>query len=201
MSKTENKVSYHIKTAKTKKFKDGRVLDLAYKRVTQRADNGRISIKNITETGEEFVHPDLINSLKAFLPHFLLLGERANINDFQPSYFKKKEYNTKKYDYEVTGIHIKESHEKMFVIMVGRQILKSGRVISMVIPMVCFEPDEDDEDVYPFHEELKIAVDGYLSEVEQHMNGKVGESDQTEMDLPEPEQEPDNVKSLKSKTA
>src|SRR5690606_22623315 len=150
----ENNVSFYIKTAKTKTAKKGKTLEVAYKRVTQRA-NGKMSVSNASESIDDLVHPDLLTSLKAFLPHFLLLGERANLNDFQPSYFKKKEYLKQNSNYEVTGIHIKESNEKQFVIMVGRQVLKSGRVISMVIPMVCFDPSEEDEDVYPLHKELK----------------------------------------------
>lgn len=199
MAKQESNVSYHIGTAKTKKSKEGKVLELSYRKFTKR-DNGKISVKTITESGDELVHPDLIKSLKAFLPHFLLLSERASINDFQPSYFKKKEYETKQYSYEVTGIHIKEKDDSQHVIMVGRQHLKSGRGINIVIPMVNFQPFEDDEDVYPFHEELQKAVDGYLKEVSLFMDGKVGVSDQGELNF-ETEPEPDNVKSLKTKTA
>lgn len=179
----ENNVSFYIKTAKTKSAKKGKTLEVAYKRVTQRA-NGKMSVSNASESINDLVHQDLLTSLKAFLPHFLLLGERANLNDFQPSYFKKKEYLKSNSPYEVTGIHIKESNEKQFVIMVGRQVLKSGRVISMVIPMVCFDPSEEDEDVYPLHKELKEAVDGYLSEVEQYVSGeKIGTPEQTEIDF------------------
>lgn len=194
MSKTEKEVSYFIKSAKTKKHKDGKVLDLSYTRFT--TVNGKTSKREFTEAGTDFVHPDLVKSLKAFLPHFLLLGERANINDFQPSYFKKKEYEKKEYPYEVTGIHIKEQHERLYVIMVGKQILKSGRVISMTIPMVNFDPEEDDEDKYPFHEELKQAIQLYLDEVTLYMDeDKFGVSGQTELEL-------DNVKELpKSKAS
>lgn len=187
---SESNVTYFIKSAKTSKHKDGRVLNVSYKRISER--NGKLSSKDITEESTDFVHPDLLLSLKAFLPHFMLLGERANINDFQPSYFKKKEYEKKKYDYEVTGIHIKESHEKLYVILVGRQILKSGKVISMTLPMVNFDPEEDDEDVYPFHEELKAAIENYLKEVTAYMEeSKFGTSNQTELEL-------DNVKSIAS---
>lgn len=190
MSKQESQVSYFIKTAKTKKSKDGRVLELIYDRITER--NGKISKTQIKEEGSnDLVHPDLLKSLKAFLPHFLLLSERANVNDFQPSYFKKKEYLKKEYPYEVTGIHIKEKDDQMHVILLGRQNLKSGRGINIVLPMVCYTPDEDNEDKYPFHEELNAAVDGYLTEVENYMDGKIGTSDQTEIEF-------DNVKNIAS---
>lgn len=183
-SKMENqeKVSYHIKSAKTRKVKADKVVDVVYKRVISRP-NGKISIAQITEEGSDIVHPDLILSLKAFVPHFLMLGERANVNDFQPSYFKEKKYLKENSPYEVTGIHVKEQNEKQYVILVGRQNLKSGRVISMTIPMVCFDPHEEDEDVYAFHKELKNAVDEYLSEAEQYLSGKIGMPDQTELEL------------------
>lgn len=194
MQKKEE-VSYHIKTAKTKNSKAGKVLDIAYKRVTKRS-NGKISISNISEDGSDIVHPDLIKSLKAFLPHFLILGEIEKISKFQGSYFKEEKFNKEPNTYEVTGIHIKEINEKRFVIMVGRHNLKTGRVISMTIPMVCFEPLEEDEDAYALHEELASAVDNYLSEVEQFLGGKVGESDQQEMNFESneeevPEEDPD----------
>lgn len=190
--KKEDKVTNHISSAKTRKEKDFRVCDVAFRKVTERA-SGKISMSKVTETGTDPVHPDLTKSLKAFLPHFLLLSERANVNEFQPSYFEEEKYFTTSYDYEVTGIHLKEFKSKPYVVIVGRQILKSKRVISMTPPMVCFDPHENDEDVYPFHEELKKALEKYIAEVAEYMTGKFGVPDQTEMDLKAKKEEPEEV--------
>lgn len=177
----QNEVSFHIKSAKTRKEKDGRVCDVAFKRITNRP-NGKISISDVNEAGHDLIHPDMQKALKAFIPHFLLQSEKINVNELQPSYFKKKEFLKDTSGYEVTGIHIKEAKDKQFVIMVGRQNLKTGRVISMTLPMLCFDPHEDDEDAYPFHKELKQAVEGYLVEVEHYLSGdKLGQPDQTEI--------------------
>lgn len=175
-------VTYHIKSAKTRKKKDFKVLDVAYKRVTQR-ENGKISVSHLTETGDDIVRPELIIALKAFVPHFLLLAEIGKVNDYQPSYFKEEKWKDEPNTYEVTGIHIKELNEKRYVIMVGRRNLKSGRVISMNIPMVGFDPSEEEEDVYPLHKHLKEAVDNFLAESEEYLSGNFGEPTQPELPL------------------
>lgn len=170
------KQQFFITSAKTKKVKDYKVCEVSYKKVSTR-DSGKTSKTSINEAPDDPIHLDMIISLKAFLPHFMLLSERANLNDFQASYFKEKKFLKETSPYEVTGIHIKEHAEKQSVIMVGRQTLKNGRVISMTIPMVCFDPSEDEEEVYALHKELKSAVNGFLDEVEKYLEGKIANQD------------------------
>jgi len=179
MKTEQTEVTYSFKSAKTRKYKDGKVLDTSYEEIIARP-NGRVSVRlhdNKDKYGD-FVHDDLLMSLKAFIPHFMLFSEVANVNDFPEKYFKEKKWEKETSPYEVTGIHIKEQNQKRSVILVGRKVLKNGRVISMICPMVCFEPEEDDEDVYPHHKHLKKAVEGYLTEVEEYLNGKFGKSPQ-----------------------
>lgn len=190
MSKQESAVTYKVKSAKTKKAKEGHTLEVVYQRLTKKP-NGRVYKKTMAESSDELVHKDLKTSLKAFIPHFTMISENGSVNDYNGDYFKKKKFLKDPSKYEVTGVHIKEYNESMHVVLVGRQVLQSGRVISMTPPMVCYDPKEGDEEVYPFHKELKAAVDNYLSEVELYISEeKLGESSQMEADLQTPEEEP-----------
>lgn len=193
--KEQTEVTYSFKSAKTRKYKEGRVMDVSYERITS-YPNGRVSVRHFDDKDKygDYVHDDLLKSLKAFIPHFMLLSESANINDFPDSYFKGKKWEKDQAPYKVTGVHIKEHNQKRSVILLGQKMLSNGRVISMVAPMVGFEPDEEDEDVYPHHKHLKKAVDNYLTEVEEYMNGKLGKSPQ--LDAFDPVEEDEKVKKI-----
>lgn len=193
-------VTLQIASAKTRAYKkDGRVLDLTYNQVMS-FENGKVSVRQIDDKDKygDLVHDDLLKSLKAFIPHFMLQSERANLNEFTAEYFKKKEYFKKTYDYEVTGIHIKEHQGKNSVIFVGRQILKNGRVISMTPPMLCYDVDEEkDEDYYTYHKELKAAVDAYLTQCEKYLEGHHGKPAQTTLNFDgDPEESEEKIRKI-----
>lgn len=190
MEKQQVTETWQIQSAKTRKHKDGRVLDAKYLHV-RAYGNGRVlqHVVDAKAKGDAFCHPDLLKSLKAFVPHFMLASEQATLNDFTPDYFKKKKYEKDSFRFEVTGIHIKDKDDRLSVILVGRQVLKNGRVISMVPPQIQYQVEEGDEDVYPYHKELKAAVDAYLTECEEYFAGKLGTSAQGELFNGDPEEE------------
>lgn len=176
-----------ILSAKTRNYKGkGRVLDVEYNEIIER-DGKIISTRNIVNKDQkgELVHDSLINSLKAFLPHFLLATESANINEFPEDYFKKKEYNKKEYNYRIAGISIKEVNGHNSVLIKGQKVLKNDRVIPMNTELIQYQYDEENEsqDKYPLYKHLAEAVDGYITEVEKYLNGHHAASPQTELEF------------------
>lgn len=175
MSTEPEEVTFQVTSAKSRPFKGiGRVLDVEYNEIITKGDKV-ISTRKITNKDKkgELVHESLLKSLKAFLPHFLLKLDRANINEFTPEYFSKKEYEKKKYDHEVTGVQIREFNGHNHVVMFGNILLKSNEKVPLTLPMIKydFDPDNDKEKKYEFHVELKKAIDVYLTEVEKYLAG------------------------------
>jgi hypothetical protein len=199
-------VTLQVLTAKTRQFKkggkvQGRVLDVKYRQITEYDNSKKPSVRVIDSKDEngQLVHNDLTKALKAFVPHFMFASDRANINDFDEKYWKNKDWTRRKTEYEVTGIHIKEVNGHNHVILVGRQNLKNGRVISMVPPMIRydFDPNNDQEEKYPFYKHLEEAVDKFLTQVEQYLDGYQGEPAQAEIDFDgNPEEDEEKIKKI-----
>lgn len=192
---TQAKVTTQILSAKTRKSKkgDGRVLDLVYNQIIER-ENGKSSARQITDNdkSDSLVHDDLLKSLKAFIPHLLLVTDNANVNEFQGDYFKKKKFLSEEYRFEVNGLHLKDKDGKLYAILVGRQLLKSGRGISFSAPMIHYNPTQEQidsgNDVYPFHKELSKAIQAYVAECEKYTEGHFGKPAQQEIEYPEGEE-------------
>lgn len=176
----KNKVEYHLKSAKLRKVKDNHVLDVEFDEVTT-TPQGEVITCNVVKSGGKAVHQDLLDSLKMILPHYLILSENKSIKDFKKVYLQGKDAvtDTSLDNFAVTGVHMKEKSEVRQVVILGRRILASKRVISGVLPMQSLS---DSEENYEHTELLTKAVDGFLDEAEKYLAGKYAPTPQLSLE-------------------
>lgn len=134
------------------------------------AENGDRSITPVIEMPPFHPHQDLLNSLKALVPHWAIDAEEVEAIKLKGSYFEDEMYMQDKdiEKFSVTGVYIKEKHEQRHAVLIGRKRLKSGRVINHS-PMFNIEEHEDG---YTYSKELEKAVDKFLEEVSLYLEGK-----------------------------
>jgi len=168
-----------LKTAKVKAGKKGDFsMEILYDEVLTMASNEVIitpSAKNPPKTP----HEDMFIALRLLVPHLLIETEFRSSKDFNNEYFKKeKALKDASLDgFKVTGIHVKEKSEQRHVVLVGRKVLKSGKVINLS-PMINMDNFDDG---YVYAEYLNKGVFRFMNEVELYMEGKVAENPQTTM--------------------
>lgn len=160
---------FHFNTAKVKPTKkgDGFFMELNYEKIVT-DENGKVSVTPITEEPPFYPHIDLFNALKELVPHMMIETEFMPLSKVNKEYFAKKEILEDKItntQFKVTGIHIKESKEQKYVVLVGRRILKTGKVIPLN-PLINISNFEDG---YPFAKELAASVDRLIDEVGLYM--------------------------------
>lgn len=168
----EPKEEFHFNTAKVKPLKkgDGFFMELVYEKIVT-DENGKVSVTPISEEPPFYPHIDLFNALKEMVPHMMIETEFMPLSKVNKEYFAKKEILEDKItnaSFKVTGIHIKESKEQRYVVLVGRRILKSGKVIPLN-PLINISNFEDG---YPYAKELAGSVDRFIDEVGQYQDGK-----------------------------
>lgn len=170
--KMEPSEVFHFNTAKVKPLKkgDGFYMELIYEKITT-DENGKISVTPISEEPPFYPHIDLFNALKELVPHMMIETEFMPLSKVNKEYFSEKKILEDKItntQFKVMGIHIKESKEQRYVVLVGRRILKSGKVINLT-PLINISNFEDG---YPFAKELAGSVDNVIYEVGLYKGGK-----------------------------
>jgi hypothetical protein len=182
--KQEEKVEYSIQSMKLVKVKKNTGLDLAFEKIRTKAD-GRIVRTMCKELNPADVHPDVKEALKGFLPHFMIGAELKKESDYAPSYFRDKKFLTDSDNdkYQVTGFHIKQHKEHESIIIVGRKKLNTGRVISMVVPMISL--DAESEDRYKFIDQISDVIELCSAEAGENLEGKVHPGNQLKAEFSE----------------
>lgn len=176
----KNKVEYHLKSAKLRKVKEHHVLDVEFDEITT-TPKGEVYTSNVVKSGGKEVHQDMKDALKKILPHYLILSETRPIKDFKKTYLESGAAVTDASidNFAVTGVHMKEKSETRQVVILGRRILKNGRVISGVLPMQSLGETEEG---YEFTDLLAKDIDGFLDEAEQYLAGKYAPTPQLSLE-------------------
>lgn len=188
MSKEQKETSVEniLKTAKIKADKKGNYsMEIIYDEVQTLPTNEVITTPS-TKFPPKCPHQDMFKALRLLVPHLLIETEFRDSKDFNNSYFEQEKAVEDKTleNFKVTGIHVKEKNEQRHVILVGRKVLRTGRVINLS-PMINIDNLEDG---YVYAENLSAGVDRFIQEVELYMGGKVAEDPQMKM-FPEKEED------------
>lgn len=139
------------------------------------------------------IHEDLRNSFKALNPHLAAICEEVaheqitdieNIPEIDETEGAENDPIAEKLSkFFVTGFQIEGSGENEGVVLTGSKTLSTGDEVALKTPRIKWEDTK-----YHFIQELRIAVDAAISEVEQYMGGKQAPRIiQTEMDFDEDE--------------
>lgn len=169
--KLEGKTDFEFKTAKMKPLKKGGFfMELVYNKI-HTDENGKVSITPVTEEPPYHPHKDMFTALKLMVPHMMLETDFMSLESVNKAYFEKKEIlkdEATTLNFKVTGIHLKETKGVTYVVLVGRRILKNGKVINLS-PLFNISNLEDG---YPYAKNLSELVDNFLNEVSEYTEGK-----------------------------
>ena len=170
-AKMEPKTEYHFNTAKIKPLKKGGFfMELVYDEI-HTDEAGKVTVTPVTKEPPFHPHMDMFTALKMLVPHMMIETDFATTKDFNKAYIDGARIleDPKITDlFKVTGVHIKEKHEARHVVIVGRKILRSGKVINLS-PMINID---DLEEGYVYAEATKTAVDNFINEVALYTEGK-----------------------------
>jgi len=168
-----------LKTAKVKaNKKEGFTMELVYDEVITLPTN-EVIITPVSKFPPKTPHEDMFKALRLLVPHWAIDAEEKDVKDFNKKYFENDmALEDKSLErFKVTGIHVKDKNEQKHVVLVGRKVLKSGRVINHS-PMFNIDNMEDG---YIYAEQLNKAVENFMKEVGEYMEGKVAPNPQTTM--------------------
>lgn len=169
--KMEPTVEFQFNTAKVKQDTKTKAysMELIYDKV-ETDEHGKVSVTPVKEDPPYCPNITLFNALNELVPHMMLDTDFMPLSKVNKEYFKNKEIlkdTITNASFKVTGIHVKESKEQRFVVIVGRKILKNGKVINLT-PMLNISNHEDG---YAFAKELSDSVNNVITEVGLYKEG------------------------------
>lgn len=129
----------------------------------------------LNRKGSLIVHDDMHAAFKKLHPHFAVLCEEIeaskirdieSIADYDADAHSEKSIEYKVSRFSVESFTIKGTGENRAFILNGTKMLSTGECISFATPKTELEGD------YHFINELKVAIDDCVFEVEEYMKGK-----------------------------
>lgn len=134
--------------------------------------DGKGKLKTHTIDDPQAPHPDLLQSLKILLPHFVLIAEAPGFK-LDAGYLKKRKILDEPEDadifrFQVNGVSISGRDDSEGVQLIGRLVRKDNKVISMTLPLEFLAVDGG----YAHKAQLTEDLQSYLDEVEQYLEGK-----------------------------
>jgi len=176
----ERSETYVLKTAKVMaKRKGGHTMELAYDKII--TIGKEVHVVPVQEQPTMEPHMTMFKALQLMVPHLMIETEFAQSGEFkEKGYFEDQKAleDPKLKQFKVTGVHIKDIKEQRSVVLVGRKVLGSGKVINLS-PLINIDNLDDG---YVYAKELKKAVDDFLAEVEAYIEGKYGENPQLDIE-------------------
>lgn len=158
------------KIIKSAEFKGGK-LKYSYEAKTVSPD-GTVKKDMVKVESDAEPHNDLVEAIEAFNPHMVNICEQPSYDEIVDGAFNP---------YRVTGFKISPNGEDLTII--GAKIIKEGGELTLISPAI--KPDRK----YVGMDDLSIAIQQAIFEVEEYINGKVAPSKQIELDLDEPKLE------------
>ncbi len=182
------------------KIKDANYLECEYDLIEiEKEVDGSVKSSCTTHyimSSNKFIHPDLLLAFQRIGPHVPLMCEVCSAPaDMQLMLDEGRAWQDDKFKkYQCTGISIGGSDEHEGVTLVGRKVLKTKKVLNLIVPFTKFETP-DHEEMYLWHYEMTGAVSNIIDEVKKFIiEGKCGKSPQ--LDLFNQEEDPNDISGM-----
>ncbi|MGN1245590.1 MAG: hypothetical protein ACI4UN_03060 [Muribaculaceae bacterium] len=123
---------------------------------------------SITYSGCNPCHPDLMAALDNLVPFFADITEQKEADDinFNDIYCDSNRDLLKSLN--VTGVRLVYDDCANSAMLIGKRLLRNGKVLNINSPLVELGAESD----YEFAAELDVAVKQFLFEVEQYVSNK-----------------------------
>ncbi len=130
---------------------------------------------NVNRKGAAIIHDDLKAVFKKFHPHLAVICEEIDkddisdiedIEDFDDEKHKEGSLEHRVSHFSVSAVILDGTGENESVRIIGSKRLSTGDYVELKSPKTLFSGG------YQFVDELRVAVDDLLNEVEEYMNGK-----------------------------
>ncbi len=157
-----------MKILKVKILKGGSLLSLSFKEEALKAHDDK--------TCKQQVHPDLVNAVNKLIPHFALLTDCINDDQYQKNEGLDK--------YTVVGYSIGGKDDDQCITITGYRLTSRGKTYTFNAPREYFEASEDTR--YKYMDELQDVVEEIESEVIKYLTqGKRAPDPQKEIEFPD----------------
>ncbi len=175
------------------KLKDASKLEVEYEKRTEIQDDSGAIIEcfkdEVSLKSERHVHPDLEKAFKILNIHLAFICELVDPYDLEledsiHDFVQLPESADHEYlkSFLVTGFTIGGEGDHEGVVLTGRKVLKSQKILNINTPFQKFIPGEFDEGVYDYLDQLRWAIDNVINEVNLFIiEGKSASNGQLEL--------------------